>query len=470
MHTIAYKEKTMNSNSFDLVVAGGGQAGLIAAIVAAEAGCSVCLLEGAPLEYRGGNTRHTRNLRPMHKGPLSVLSGTYDEEEYFDDLLRVTKGKTNEPLARMMLQRSQTSVQWLEQRGVQFQPPLGGTLHLGRTNAFFLGGGKQLVNALFRHAESLGVEVHYNAMVDKLDFDGDRFRAAWVGDLCFSGKTFVAAAGGFEANLDWLRESWGDVVDNFLIRGTPYNTGGLLKLMLEQNFQSVGTADQCHAVAIDGRAPKFDGGICTRVDCVSLGIVVNENAERFYDEGEDFWPKRYAIWGRLVAKQPNQVGHVIIDQKAIGKFMPPVFPPEKANTIEELAEKIGLDSKVLAKTVSDYNAAIGPGEFDHTELDGLATDGLAVNKTNWARSIATPPFYAYTLKPGITFTYLGVKIDAQGRVLTQNGQPSPNTFAAGEIMAGNVLGEGYLAGIGMTIGNVFGQIAGEEAARYALNR
>ena len=327
----------------------------------------------------------------MHKGPLSVLSGTYDEEEYFDDLLRVTKGKTNEPLARMMLQRSQTSVQWLEERGVQFQPPLGGTLHLGRTNAFFLGGGKQLVNALFRHAESLGVEVHYNAMVDKLDFDGDQFCAAWVGDQCFSGKTFVAAAGGFEANLDWLRESWGDVVDNFLIRGTPYNTGGLLKLMLEQNFQSVGTADQCHAVAIDGRAPKFDGGICTRVDCVSLGIVVNENAERFYDEGEDFWPKRYAIWGRLVAKQPNQVGHVIIDQKAIGKFMPPVFPPEKANTIEELAEKIGLDSKVLAKTVSDYNAAIGPGEFDHTELDGLATDGLAVNKTNWARSITIPP-------------------------------------------------------------------------------
>ena len=470
MHTIAYKENTMNSNAFDLVVAGGGQAGLIAAIVAAEAGCSVCLLEGAPIEYRGGNTRHTRNLRPMHKGPLSVLSGTYDEEEYFDDLLRVTKGKTDEPLARMMLRRSQTSVQWLEERGVQFQPPLGGTLHLGRTNAFFLGGGKQLVYALFRKAESLGVEVHYNAMVDKLDFDGDQFRSAWVGDQCFSGKTFVAAAGGFEANLDWLRESWGDVVDNFLIRGTPYNTGGLLKLMLEQNFQSVGTADQCHAVAIDGRAPKFDGGICTRVDCVSLGIVVNENAERFYDEGEDFWPKRYAIWGRLVAKQPNQVGHVIIDQKSIGKFMPPVFPPEKANTIEELAAKIGLDPKVLAKTVSDYNAAIQAGEFDHTELDGLATDGLAVNKTNWARSIAQPPFYAYTLKPGITFTYLGVKIDAQGRVLTQNGQPSPNTFAAGEIMAGNVLGEGYLAGIGMTIGNVFGQIAGEEAARYALNR
>lgn len=470
MHTIAYKEETMDSHDFDLVVAGGGQAGLIAAIVAAEAGCSVCLLEGAPIEYRGGNTRHTRNLRPMHKGPLSVLSGTYDEEEYFDDLLRVTKGKTDEPLARMMLQRSQTSVQWLEERGVQFQPPLGGTLHLGRTNAFFLGGGKQLVNALFRHAESLGVEVHYNAMVDKLDFDGDQFCAAWVGDQCFSGKTFVAAAGGFEANLDWLRESWGDVVDNFLIRGTPYNTGGLLKLMLEQNFQSVGTADQCHAVAIDGRAPKFDGGICTRVDCVSLGIVVNENAERFYDEGEDFWPKRYAIWGRLVAKQPNQVGHVIIDQKAIGKFMPPVFPPEKANTIEELAEKIGLNPMVLAKTVSDYNTAIQPGEFDHTELDGLATDRLAVNKTNWARSIAQPPFYAYTLKPGITFTYLGVKIDAQGRVLTQNGQPSPNTFAAGEIMAGNVLGEGYLAGIGMTIGNVFGQIAGEEAARYALNR
>lgn len=455
---------------FDVVVAGGGQAGLIAAIVAAEAGVSVCLLEGAPKAYRGGNTRHTRNLRPMHKGPLSVLSGVYDEDEYWDDLLRVTKGKTNEQMARMMLRESANCVDWLEQRGVQFQPPLGGTLHLGRTNAFFMGGGKQLVNALYRFAEGLGVNIRYEAKVTDIRFESGRFEGAYIGDEYISGKAFVAAAGGFEANIEWLREAWGPIAENFIIRGTPYNRGELLKLLLDKGAKQIGEPDQCHAVAIDGRAPKFDGGICTRVDCVSLGIVVNKEAKRFYDEGEDFWPKRYAIWGRLVAKQPDQIGHVIIDAKSKGAFMPPVFPASTANTIEELAIKIGLDEQTLKNTVDTFNAAVQPGVFDHTELDGLATSGLEVNKTNWARPIDTPPYSAYSLKPGITFTYLGVGVDHCAKMLMNDETPSENIFAAGEIMAGNVLGEGYLAGIGMTIGNVFGRIAGREAAKYALNK
>ena len=314
-----------DQKNFDVLVAGGGQAGIIAAICAAEKGAKVCLLEGAPRTHRGGNTRHTRNLRPMHIGPLSVLSGTYDEDEYWDDLMRVTKGKTNEELARMTLRRSTECVEWLEKRGVQFQPPLGGTLHLGRTNAFFMGGGKQLLNALYRHGEKLGIEIHYDAMVSDIEFEDDAFKNVTVNDQKIYAKSFVAAAGGFEANIDWLKEAWGDVAENFIIRGTPYNTGGLLKLLLKNGAEQIGEPDQCHAVAIDGRAPKFDGGICTRVDCVSLGVVVNKNAERFYDEGEDFWPKRYAIWGRLVAAQPDQVAHVIIDQKAKGSFMPPVF-------------------------------------------------------------------------------------------------------------------------------------------------
>lgn len=287
------------SESYDVIVAGGGQAGIVAAIVAAEKGASVCLLEGAPRTHRGGNTRHTRNLRPMHDGPMSVLSGTYDEEEYWQDLMRVTKGKTNEELARLTLHRSTEAVDWLEQRGVQFQPPLGGTLHLGRTNAFFMGGGKQLANALYRHAENLGIEIHYDAMVTDIEINNDEFKSVSVGDQTIKGKTFVAAAGGFEANVEWLKEAWGDIAENFLIRGTPYNKGTLLKMLLNAGINSVGEPNQCHAVAIDGRAPQFDGGICTRVDCVSLGVVVNKNAKRFYDEGEDFWPKRYAIWGRL---------------------------------------------------------------------------------------------------------------------------------------------------------------------------
>ena len=457
--------------AFDVLVIGGGNAGLSAAIMAAEAGCSVCILEGAPRFYRGGNSRHTRNLRAMHNAPTSVLTDAYDEEEYYQDLLRVTKGKTTEKLARLAIRESQNSVPWLEARGVRFQKALSGTLHLGRTNAFFLGGGKALVNALYRHAESLGVVVHYEAPVEAVHLEngfcrGVTARLAEFGARDFAGRSVVFAAGGFQANIPWLKESWGDAADNFLIRGTPYNTGEVLKQLLDQGTAQVGDPQQCHAVAIDGRAPKYDGGICTRVDCVSLGIVVNEKAARFYDEGEDFWPKRYAIWGRLVAAQPNQVGHVIIDQQAIGLFMPPVFPAVMADSIEELAGKVGLDPQVLARTVADYNAAVRDGRFDHTELDDCHTEGLAPPKTHWARRLEMPPFYAYTLAPGITFTYLGVEIDEHARVLMADGRPSANMFAAGEIMAGNVLGEGYLAGIGMTIGGVFGRIAGEEAARH----
>jgi tricarballylate dehydrogenase len=218
-------------------------------------------------------------------------------------------------------------------------------------------------------------------------------------------------------------------------------------------------------VAIDARSPRYDGGIVTRVDCVSLGIVVNRDARRFYDEGEDYWPKRYAIWRRLVAAQPGQIGYSIIDAKSMGKFMPPVFPPVKARTLGELAQALTLDPAALERTVADFNAAVRPGTFDHTVLDDCATEGLDPPKTHWARALDTPPFYGYPLRPGLTFTYLGVKVDERARMHLADGRACDNVFAAGEIMAGNVLGKGYIAGIGMSIGTTFGRIAGEEAAR-----
>ena len=220
-------------------------------------------------------------------------------------------------------------------------------------------------------------------------------------------------------------------------------------------------------VAIDARAPLYDGGICTRIDCVSLGIVVNRDAERFHDEGEDFWPKRYAIWGRLVAQQPGQVAYSIIDAKAVGRFMPPVFAGAHADSLGELARQLGLDEAALTATVQRFNAACRGGHFDHAVLDDCATDGLAPPKTHWARPIDTPPFFGYALKPGVTFTYLGLQVDEHAAV-SFGGGPSANLFAAGEIMAGNVLGQGYTAGVGMTIGTAFGRIAGQEAARAAL--
>ncbi|HEY3519342.1 MAG TPA: FAD-dependent tricarballylate dehydrogenase TcuA, partial [Gammaproteobacteria bacterium] len=277
----------------------------------------------------------------------------------------------------------------------------------------------------------------------------------------------VVAAGGFEANLDWLREAWGDAALNFIVRGTPYNTGTLLRALLDAGAAPVGDPRECHAVAIDGRAPKFDGGIVTRLDCVPLGIVVDRDAVRFYDEGEDAWPKRYAIWGKLVARRRDQVAYCIVDTKARGLFIPSVYPAIEAPSIRELAARLELPAERLEATVDEFNRAVQPGSFDHTKLDDCRTVGLAPDKTHWARRLDTPPYAAYPLRPGITFTYLGVRVDAQARVLATTGAPFENVYAAGEVMAGNVLRKGYIAGIGMTIGTVFGRIAGESAARHA---
>ena len=456
-----------------MLVIGGGNAALCAALTAREAGASVLMLEAAPREWRGGNSIHTRNLRCMHEAPQDVLTDAYPEEEFWQDLLKVTGAKTDERLARLAITHSATCRNWMRRHGVHFQPALSGTLHLGRTNAFFMGGGKALVNAYYRSAQALGVALRYGAPVDRIELQGDRFLAAWIGTERIAARTCVVASGGFESNLDWLREAWGRdadgafIADNFAIRGTRFNQGVLLQALLDQGADAIGDATQAHMVAIDARAPRYDGGIVTRVDCVSLGIVVNRQAQRFYDEGEDFWPKRYAIWGRLVAQQPGQVGWSIIDAKAVGRFMPPVFPGEQAQTIEQLAVQLGLDPAALRATVDAFNAACRPGTFDHAVLDDCATAGLVPAKTHWARRIDTKPFFGYALKPGVTFTYLGVKVDERAAVHF-GGRASSNLFAAGEVMAGNVLGQGYTAGVGMTIGTAFGRIAGKEAARAAL--
>ncbi len=458
------------SRTYDLLVLGGGNAALCAALTARRHGLAVLIVESAPIHMRGGNSRHTRNMRTMHAAPLDQLTDAYPEEEYWQDLLKVTGGLTDERLARMSIRGTADHVPWMKQHGVRFQAPLGGTLQLSRTNAFFLGGGKALVNAYYRSAEALGVEVAYDTEVIDLAIGDGRFQSATVvrhgAEHVIRAKAVVAAAGGFESNMAWLREAWGPPADNFICRGTPYNMGKVLKLLLDAGAKQVSDATQGHCVAIDARSPKFDGGIVTRVDAVSLGIVVNRDARRFYDEGEDFWPKRYAIWGRLIAGQPDQIGYSIIDAKSMGKFMPPVFPPFKAATPRELATALKLDPAALEKTVGEFNAAVRPGTFDHTRFDDCRTEGLTPPKTHWARAIDMPPYYGYPLRPGITFTYLGVAIDERARMLMKDGAPCANIFAAGEIMAGNVLGKGYLAGIGMAIGTTFGRIAGEEAARH----
>ena len=329
----------------DVLVVGGGNAALCAAISARRAGASVLVLEAAPRFYRGGNTRHTRNMRCAHDSATDTLTGPYTEEEFWDDLLRVTGGQTDEELARFMIRQSKEMLPWIAAQGVRFQPSLGGTLSLGRTNSFFLGGGRAMLNALYLTAETLGVEVAYDAEVVGLEIDNGMFLSATVARgqdrISVRAATLIAAAGGFEANIEWLKTYWGEAAENFLIRGTPYNRGSLLKMLLDSGVGQVGDPTQCHAVAIDARAPRFDGGIITRLDCVVFGIVVNKHAQRFYDEGEDVWPKRYAIWGRLVAAQPDQIAYIIFDATSLRLFMPSLYPPIDAPNHRRIGAEIG---------------------------------------------------------------------------------------------------------------------------------
>ncbi|MEX2555159.1 MAG: FAD-dependent tricarballylate dehydrogenase TcuA [Actinomycetota bacterium] len=454
--------------AYDVVVAGGGNAALCAAIAARSRGASVLVLECAPKAWRGGNSKYTRNIRVAHLDGDAVMPGAYSPQEFLSDLVRVTGKDLDQDLASYVVERSLDLPAWMSDQGIRWQPPLRGTLQLARTNRFFLGGGKALMNAYYRRAESLGIAVRYEAPVVELAFEGERCTGVVVAANGSSERVragaVVVATGGFEANIEWLREYWGDRVENYAVRGTAYNDGALLRVLLDLGAEARGNPRGHHAIAVDARSPKFEGGIVTRVDSVPFSIVVNIHGDRFADEGEDLWPMRYATWGGLIGAQPEQMAYSIFDSKVAGNFIGGAYPPLIANTVGELAQKAGLPVLRVEETVGEFNRSIVPGEYDPTRLDGCRTIDLSPPKSNWALPIDTPPYYCYPLIPGITFTYLAVAVDRAARVLRESGRPLENVYAAGEIMAGNILLRGYLAGIGMTIGTVFGVVAGEHAA------
>lgn len=457
---------------YDVVVVGGGNAALCGALAARGAGSRVLVLERAPEHMRGGNTRHTRNIRCTHAAADQYFSGAYSEQEHLEDLIGVTGGPANLDLAKLAVRESSKLPAWMSAHGVNWQQPLAGTLHLGRTNRWFLGGGKALLNTYYQTASRMGIVVRYNARVEELVIENGRFEAVRVktveNEELIRGRAVIVAAGGYEANIEWLKRHWGDAADNFIIRGTPYNDGMLLAALLKHGAKAIGDPKGFHAIAVDARAPKFDGGIVTRLDAIPFGIVVNQLGRRFYDEGEEIWPKRYAIWGGLIAAQPGQKAFCIVDAKTIDRFLPPMFKPFQADSLKTLASLLGVDPGVFVETVVEYNrAAAANTEIRMEKLDGARTQGLTPPKSNWAIPIDRPPFYGLPLRPGITFTYMGVAVDERARVLDESGRAFQNVFAAGEIMSGNILTKGYLGGFGLTIGSVFGELAGREAASNA---
>jgi len=444
-----------------VLVVGGGNAALCAALAARDAGARVLLLEKTSVEWRGGNSKYTRNVR--------VAGPEYPEEEFLRDLIEVTGPEVDLELARLTIERSRELPRWMEAHGARWQPAMRGTLQLSRTNRFFLGGGKALLNAYYRQAEGAGVEIGYQAEVCALRVEHGVFQGASVrtpeGTVEVRAGAVVVASGGLEANREWLRRLHGEAADGYLIRGSGANDGRLLAQLLELGAQPRGNPQGFHAVACDARSPRAEGGIVTRVDAVPFGIVVNRQGRRFADEGADLWPKRYASWGGLIARQPDQLAFSVFDRQVVGRFIPPLYPPYRAERLEGLADQMGVDAAALLETVASFNRAVdGNVPYDPSRLDRRATRGLDPPKSNWALAIEEPPFFAYPLRPGITFTYLAVGVDERARVLGKDGRPFANVLAAGEVMAGNVLRDGYLGGFGMTIGSVFGRIAGEEAA------
>jgi tricarballylate dehydrogenase len=457
---------------FDVVVVGGGNAALCAAITARRRGATVLVLERAPKEWRGGNSKYTRNVRVAHPDGDPVMPGEYTPEELVSDLVRVTGPELDTDLATFVAERSLGLPAWMSANGVRWQKPFRGTLQLGRTNRFFLGGGKALMNVYYRMAESLGIELRYDSAAVELVLDGSRCTGVVVesggGRETVPARTVVAASGGFEANMEWLREVHGDRVDNYVVRGSAHNDGSVLRHLLELGAERRGNERGHHAIAVDARSPKFEGGIVTRVDSIPFSIVLNTDGERFSDEGEDLWPMRYATWGGLIGQQPGQKVFSIFDSKVVGTFIGGAYPSVVAGSIAELADKVGLPRERVERTVDEYNRAVANGVvFDPTIRDGCRTEGIEPPKTNWALRIDTPPYHCFPLIPGITFTYLAVAVDRSARVLRTGGEPFENVYAAGEIMAGNILLRGYLAGFGLTIGSVFGIVAGEEAAARA---
>lgn len=457
------------SQGLDVLVVGGGSAALCAAIAARRRGATVRLVEQAPAALRGGNTRHARNFRLMHDRPEWYVPDAYGEDAFFKDLVRVTHGATDEPLARLLIRGSATIAQWLDGNGVRLQNPADGAMPYSKRTAFFLGGGKAMINALYATAAKLGVAIGYDSEVVALAFDEGRDCEA---DIVHDGrieriasKTLVLCSGGHQANLAWLRESFGAAADGFMIRGTPYVTGSVLRLLLDAGARPVGDPSRAHMVAVDARGPKFDGGIVTRITAIPHGIVVDRDGKRFHDEGEDARKTHYARWGARIADRPGQIAYLILDAKGLGRAPPTALPPIRADTIASLATVLGLDPTALETTVRDFNAAIAVAEA--RPLIEHCTTGLTPPKSHTAVALAVPPFAAYPLRPGVTFTHFGVAVDEHMRVVTTDGRPARNVFAAGMIMAANVLGDGYLAGLGVALSCVFGRLAGEEAAQLA---
>jgi tricarballylate dehydrogenase len=487
----------------DVIVVGGGNAALCAALSAAQEGARVLVLERAPEKERGGNSVFTDGLmRVVYDGPDDIRAlapdltddemaisdfGTYTESDFFDDMGRITQYRTDPDLCEILVKGSRETLLWMREQGVRFLPNFGRQAYKvdgrfkfwGGATIAVAAGGPGLVDSLYGAAERRGVDIVYGAWVNGLvrDDDGVHGVTAKLDGVTreFRARSIVLACGGFEANAEMRSRYLGPGWDLAKVRGTRFNTGDGLQMALAAGAQPFGHWSGCHSVAWERNASDFGDLVMTpqfQRHNYPFAVVVNAAGLRFIDEGADFRNYTYAKYGRAVLEQPGQVAWQIFDSKTEhlmrDEYRTRYVTKVRADTLELLATKLDeVDGPQLLRTLADYNAAVRDDvPFDPNVKDGRSADGLPVPRSNWAVKVDTPPYTAYAVTCGVTFTFGGVKVDNAGQVVDVNGDTIPGLFAAGE-MVGGIFYHNYPGASGLTSGAVFGRLAGGSAARAA---
>ena len=495
----------MTIQAADVIVVGAGNAAFCAALAAQEQGAKVVMLEAAPEEESGGNSRFTAgSIRVVYNGiddiktlvpdltPAEIETtdfGTYTADQFFDDMARVTQHHADPDLVELLVTKSFDSLNWMRNKGVRLIPIYGRQAFKlddrfkfwGGLTVESVGGGPGLIAMLTEAAKKRGIEIRYAARGVDLLFDGNRvegIRARHSGEVHeLRAKSIVLACGGFEANPEWRTRYLGPGWDLAKVRGSRYNTGDGIRMALDIGAAPRGNWSGCHAVQWEMNAPEFGDlavGDQFQKHSYPFSIMINANGRRFVDEGADFRNYTYAKYGRVVLEQPGQFAWQIFDQKVKhlqrDEYRIRQITKVTANTIEEFAKKLeGVNAAEFLKTIKEWNAAVKTDvPFNPNIKDGRSTQGLAINKSNWANTIDAPPFEGYAVTCGVTFTFGGLRINTDAEVLNTDYQPIRGLHAAGELVGG-LFYFNYPGGSGLMSGTVFGKIAGTAAGRAGKN-